>query len=361
MENIAEALGGLTGGCSHSNKVEAKLLTGLDDITTAKQKLITECVNEREPCLHQETFLDTITFTSSCTGETVLVDIDNELTKLPTTCHHSKKIEAMLLTDNRDNLDAAKQTLIEECQKRRGPCLDDLKAFSALDFVSCDHTTVLSTLETAILAKDCPHSKIVEAQLLTTMETLADAKKELQDLCKQTLQPCLESVDSLMFQSPTCVQSDIMLEMKAMLDDKNCGHDLNQELLLLTRLETVGDAKHEIKQECLRDLTACTDLSGVEINLCDRSAVMKAIKTGMDDNCPHSPSKELMLLTGTTTVNDANAYIKDMCNDVWSDVDESALKNIDPDFAATDFVSTYFEGGTFLNSKSTHFFPNLYH
>lgn len=301
------------------------------------------------PCI---TDINEMNWTSSCTGASVLLDIAETIGEITGGCTHNHKIEAKSLTGT-TNVGAAKQELIALCQGARDPCLD-LETFAELPFVNCTRSEVMSALEDALEDPliNCAHNKNVEARLLTGIDETGQAKTALKLICEEHRSPCLGEMESLVFQTATCAQEQIMDEIDTMLDIANCGHNRNQELLLLTTMTNVGDAKRAVRLQCLDDLTPCTSLAGIEINNCDKKGVMSAIKAQMDDNCPHNANKELMLLTGALNVGQANQYINDMCNGVWGAVETTQFEDIDTTyFQADNFITDYFEGGTFLNSK----------
>jgi hypothetical protein len=295
-------------------------------------------------------------WTSSCTGASVLIDVAEAIGTVVGGCPHNNKVEAKALT-GATNLGGAKQALISLCKGAREPCLD-LETFSDLPFVNCTTSEVMSTLEDALRTPeiDCPHNENVEARLLTEIDTTGAAKKALRDICKLSLSPCLGEMESLVFQTLTCNPAHIMDEIDTMLFEDGCGHGRKQEALLLTGMSNIGDAKQALKFECLRDLAPCTSLAGIKINNCDRKGIMRVIKGQMDGNCPHNANRELMMLTGAANVGQAKQHIDDMCNLVWDAVETTQFEDIDAtnfqdNSLEKGFITEYFEGGTFLNSK----------
>jgi hypothetical protein len=293
-----------------------------------------------------------INWTTSCSGASVLVDIAETIGDLENGCAHNRKVEAMSLTGN-TNIGDAKQALVQLCQADREPCLD-LKIFSDLPFVNCTNSEVMNTLEAALDEIGCQHNKNVEARLITEMDSNGAAKIVLKEICELNLDSCLGEMEDLVFQSSTCNPGQIMDEIEAMLLDADCGHNRKQEALLLTGMSAINDAKQALKLQCLRDLKPCTSLAGIEIINCDRKIVMKAIREEMDEACPHNANKELMMLTGAANVGEAKQYIDDMCSGVWDAVESTQFEDIDAtNFQEADFITNYFQGNTFLNSKSS--------
>jgi hypothetical protein len=76
----------------------------------------------------------------------------------------------------------------------------------------------------------------------------------------------------------------------------------------------------------------------------------------MKESCQHSLERELIILTNTATRADAENYIYEMCNGVWDAVETTQFEDIDAtnfqdNSLEKGFITEYFEGGTFLNSK----------
>jgi hypothetical protein len=147
-----------------------------------------------------------------------------------------------------------------------------------------------------------------------------------------------------------------MTELTSMLLAKGCGHNAAQEALLMTNMDSVADAKRTIRNTCLDNLAPCSSLSDVSINLCNTNAVVQSIRNDMKESCQHSLERELIILTNTATRADAENYIYEMCNGVWDAVETTQFEDIDAtnfqdNSLEKGFITEYFEGGTFLNSK----------
>jgi len=87
---------------------------------------------------------------------------------------------------------------------------------------------------------------------------------------------------------------------------------------------------------------------------------MTAIRENIDGECPHNANKELVILTGAANFGEANQYIDEMCSGVWGAVETTQFEDIDaanfqePNLE-TNFITEYFEGGTFLNTETSNF------
>mmetsp|Transcript_12194 Transcript_12194/g.20208 ORF Transcript_12194/g.20208 Transcript_12194/m.20208 type:complete len:567 (+) Transcript_12194:39-1739(+) len=295
-----------------------------------------------------------IDWTSTCTRGTVLGDIDEALKGLEVACPHNNREEAKLLAGT-INFGVAKQILQAKCLDENEPCFEDIEAFAeSADFKNCTNAGVADSFATALDDAGCLHNNRKEILRLTGMDNVADAKKELVAVCLVTRKACL-SFDDLVFQTPVCTPAAILEDIEAQMLAKSCVHDTRTEAKLLTKMESFPDAKKALRAKCQADLTPCTNLANVDINLCDRNTVVRAIKQDMSEDCAHSVQRELMILTGASSKKDAESYIAAMCDGVWSEVETTTFEDIDPDFVGGDFVSEYYEGGTFLNSETSNF------
>jgi len=201
-------------------------------------------------------------------------------------------------------------------------------------------------------------AQTTEAKKVTGNEIKADANAILKTICKETIEPCVESEDDLEFESITkCNGANILKELKK---DSSCDRGAKSEAQLLTKTNTWIAVRNTLITSCEARIDGCVISKDepLEIAACDYTQIRKIIQEGVGA-CGRTVAGELKFLTGTTSLADAKAAIDAMCADQWNTIKKTQFSDITSGLNGNDarfkftpaFMNEYRRGGGPLNSK----------
>jgi len=253
-----------------------------------------------------------------------------------------------------------------------------------LDFQSCNPEgccgNVMNHLKQTMAAKGCntQNMRTIKRELkaYTGQRNAKVAKQDLRDECENSLNnddddneeddddedddetdeptDACTSIDSLNFRTINkCDNNNIITRVEEEMTKTNCAHNINEELKLITGKDGTDEARESILQSCY-GVFGCT--SSFEADGCDYIQVIEKIKRKVR-SCPHDADAELQKMTGTSSLDDAKAYLNEACNTAFGKVSTTTTTNIDSRFDEG-FMNDYIGGGTFLNNETGNFQGN---
>jgi len=231
----------------------------------------------------------------------------------------------------------------------------DFPTFSSIE--NCTGKGVISLLKSKMAESGCSTKNQdikAEAIALTGESKFGKAKKSLVTTCEEHIDygGSCTSIESLNFRTiGKCDNNKIQTRILEVMEANNCAHNYNKELELLTGESTTDEARISLQNSCI-GIFGC--LTNFEANGCDYRTVIGKIERNLGNSCPHDAETELQKMTGTNSLDDAKEYLSEVCDDTFGDLETSSYTNIDARFKNS-FMNKYVAGTTFLNTETGNF------
>jgi len=218
---------------------------------------------------------------------------------------------------------------------------------------TCNDKAIFSHVKSLMTGKNC---RTTYGDVKNTIKSLAGksnyrkAKMVLRHKCKAEggYSSC-STLEELNFKTiEKCSTSNVNGRVMEVLEGKSCSHSWKEEIKILTGEKNDKEAQKTLRIKC-KSIFGCA--GDFETNGCDYISVKEVLHEETKKDCPHDADTELMLITGTDSLDAAKAVLEGKCSPILDGIAKSSYTNIDSQFT-DDFMKEYIAGKGFLNERT---------